>query len=124
MRDWSKRTLEPVIMLAPELGDLHNCGSSSFLMTASDLTTSHFLEICFDETITNTRTYVLSPSGSSSEAFGEYTVSGTVVYEIKSGSCTVTKGANNVLTIAFSNAVARTSNNVEATLSFNGTCTL
>jgi hypothetical protein len=92
-------------------------------LTASDVSQNNLLEIRFHiERPTATTTIALSPSGSSSEAWGTYTVNGHLEYEIQSGTATITPGSNNSLTITFNNAVAETNNDVSISLSFNGTC--
>ena len=92
-------------------------------LTASDLSQNNLLFIRFKhERPTTTTTTALSPSGSSSDAYGSYTVNGTLEYEIQSGTATITPGSNNSLTITFNDVVAETSNDVSVSLSFNGTC--
>lgn len=92
-------------------------------LTVSDIAMENLLYIRFHiERPAVTTTIPLSPSGSSSEAWGDYTVNGSIEYEIKSGTATLTPQSNGSLTITFNNVVAETNNDVQATLSFNGTC--
>lgn len=96
---------------------------NDLILTASDLTQENILYIRFKfERPTSTTTVPLSPSGSSSEAYGTYTVNGNIEYEIQSGNATITPSSNNSLTITFNNVVAETGNNVSITLNFNGVC--
>ena len=61
-------------------------------LTASDLSQNNLLFIRFKhERPTTTTTTALSPSGSSSDAYGSYTVNGTLEYEIQSGTATITQ---------------------------------
>lgn len=95
--------------------------SSSYNLrfTASDQPQDHVLEIYFTDWPTSTRTFDIDNGGSSSEAWGSYTVEG-VEYDTQSGTATVTP-AGSGFNVKLNNVVAE-ANNVELTLNFNGTC--
>lgn len=92
-------------------------------LTVSDIAMDNLLYIRFgNQRPTVTTTIPLSPSGSSSQAWGDFTVNGNIVYEIQSGTATLTPQSNGKLTITFNDVVAEANNDVQVTLSFNGTC--
>lgn len=110
------------IQMSSVVCDAYGSGDD-LILTASDLTQQNVLYIRFKfQRPTSTTTVALSPSGSSSEAYGTYTVNGNLEYEIQSGTATITPGANNSLTITFNDVVAETGNDVSITLKFNGVC--
>lgn len=99
-----------------------SCGSNSLRVTASDVTTKYLLRICFINEPTTSQTLQILPGGSSAGVTGTYSIDGNDVYEIQSGSITVTPGANGSRTFTFNNVPAKTGKGVLTTLSFRGTC--
>ncbi|MES2621075.1 MAG: hypothetical protein V4615_09495 [Bacteroidota bacterium] len=103
-----------------------NCGprgSGDFGLTANDVSNDNILDLRFGGSApATTTTFPLSPSGSSSDAWGTYTVNGSLVYEIQSGNANYTPGSNGKFIITFTGVLAEASNGSTVTLSFNGTC--
>ncbi len=99
-----------------------NWGSGNDLvLTASDVAQNNILYIRFTPgEPTSVKTYTLTQSGSGAEAWGDYTVNGSIVYEIQSGTATVTPNGSGFI-FTFNNVIAE-DNNVQVTLSFNGNC--
>ena len=98
------------------------CGGNSLKVTASDVTAKYLLRICFVNEPTTTQTLQMLPGGSSAAVTGTYSINGNDVYEIQSGSITVTPETNGFRTFTFNNVPAKTGKGVLTTLSFRGTC--